>query len=246
MNGLRVTELAEAAGVAASTVRFYERVGLLTPAKRAENGYRLFDPSAIDELAFISRAKGIGMSLEDIAELVAAWPDTECRLLQDQLRGFLDERIGQVRAQRDELAAFEAQLSAVRERLAGRHPGAERCGKGCGCEADLELTTEPVESPALSWTCSLDDEGLIERIDEWRTLAARATSIHHDADTVRLVLAAEPDLVAIAAALCLAETHCCATTSFAMEIGTDRVVLTVRAPSAPGLLDALFPTEVCR
>ena len=38
------------------------------------SGYRVFDESALDELAFISRAKGIGMSLEDIADLVASWP----------------------------------------------------------------------------------------------------------------------------------------------------------------------------
>lgn len=47
MEGLRVAELAERAGVAASTVRFYERAGLLSPARRAENGYRLFGESAL-------------------------------------------------------------------------------------------------------------------------------------------------------------------------------------------------------
>ena len=39
--------------------------------RQAANGYRVFDESAVDELAFISRAKGIGMSLEDIAVLPA-------------------------------------------------------------------------------------------------------------------------------------------------------------------------------
>jgi MerR family transcriptional regulator, copper efflux regulator len=60
----------------------YERAGLLSPARRAANGYRVFDESALDELAFISRAKGIGMSLEDIADLVASWPVGERRSLQ--------------------------------------------------------------------------------------------------------------------------------------------------------------------
>jgi Predicted transcriptional regulators len=76
MNGLRVAELATRAGVAASTVRFYERAGLLSPARRAVNGYRIFDESALEELAFIQRAKAIGMSLEDIAGAgggVAEW-----------------------------------------------------------------------------------------------------------------------------------------------------------------------------
>ena len=60
MNGLRVAELAARAGVAASTVRFYERAGLLSPARRAQNGYRMFDESALEELAFIQRAKATG------------------------------------------------------------------------------------------------------------------------------------------------------------------------------------------
>jgi len=74
VDGLRVSELAERSGLAPSTVRFYERAGLLSPARRAANGYRVFDESALEELAFISRAKGIGMSLDDIADLVASWP----------------------------------------------------------------------------------------------------------------------------------------------------------------------------
>src|SRR5262249_62350790 len=74
VDGLRVSELAERAGVAPSTVRFYERAGLLSPPRRAANGYRVFDESALDELAFIGRAKGVGMSLEDIGRLLRAWP----------------------------------------------------------------------------------------------------------------------------------------------------------------------------
>ncbi len=44
VDGLQVSELAERAGVAPSTVRFYERAGLLSPARRAANGYREQDP----------------------------------------------------------------------------------------------------------------------------------------------------------------------------------------------------------
>ena len=93
MNGLRVAELAVRAGVAASTVRFYERAGLLSPARRAVNGYRIFDESALDELAFIQRAKAMGISLEDIAGLVAVWPSGSCQSLQAQMRVHLAGQI---------------------------------------------------------------------------------------------------------------------------------------------------------
>jgi DNA-binding transcriptional MerR regulator len=67
---------------------------------------RLFDEPALEEMAFVSRAKGIGMSLEDIADLLAAWPTGECRLVQTRLRAFLAGRIGGVRDQLAELHAF--------------------------------------------------------------------------------------------------------------------------------------------
>jgi DNA-binding transcriptional MerR regulator len=151
VNGLRVSELAERAGVAPSTVRFYERAGLLSPARRAANGYRVFDESALDELAFISRAKGIGMSLEDIADLVASWPAGECRSLQARLRAYLAGRISQVRQQAAEMGMFERQLQAVLDRLSARDPGPEHCGRGCICEADLDLAPGQTSADPAPW-----------------------------------------------------------------------------------------------
>jgi DNA-binding transcriptional MerR regulator len=160
VDGLRVSELAERAGVAPSTVRFYERAGLLSPPRRAANGYRVFDESALDELAFISRAKGIGMSLEDIAGLVASWPVGECRSLQARLRAYLAGRISQVRQQAAEMGMFERQLQAVLDRLSARDPGPEHCGRGCSCEADLDLASGqtsagpvPLENTIRPVTC---------------------------------------------------------------------------------------------
>jgi DNA-binding transcriptional MerR regulator len=70
-------------------MRLYERAGLISPARRARNGYRMFDEPAVDELLFVQRAKGIGMSLEDIAGLVAAWPTGKCQSLQARLRAYV-------------------------------------------------------------------------------------------------------------------------------------------------------------
>jgi DNA-binding transcriptional MerR regulator len=241
MTELRVSELAERAGVAASTVRFYERAGLLAPARRAANGYRVFDESALDELAFVSRAKGIGMSLEEISDLLAAWPVGECQSLQARLRSFLDGRIGQVHAQVAELGAFEAQLRAVLGRLAARDPGPERCGKGCSCEADLELSVDRAGFGPGPWGCSLDDDARASRVGEWRALAATAVSVERTADGVCVVLPPGPGTVAAVAALCAAEAECCAQASFRLDITARGLILTAAAPDAPGLLDVLFP-----
>src|SRR5258708_34005877 len=87
VEGLRVAELAERAGVAPSTVRFYERAGLLSPARRAENGYRVFDASARGWLAVVRRAKGIGRSWGDIAGRGGARPTGRERSSHAPLRG---------------------------------------------------------------------------------------------------------------------------------------------------------------
>lgn len=115
----------------------------------------MFDESALEELAFIRRAKGIGMSLEDIASLIAAWPTGECRLLQARLREFLAGQIGQIHQQMAELAAFDGQFQAVLDRLAARSPGPQRCGKGCGCETDLEVEADGAGHGSGPVGCSL-------------------------------------------------------------------------------------------
>jgi DNA-binding transcriptional MerR regulator len=239
MDGLRVSDLAGRAGLAPSTVRFYERAGLLSPARRAANGYRVFDESALEELAFISRAKGIGMSLEEIAGLVAAWPDSECQSLQARLRDFLATRISQVRAQQAELGAFERQLETVLGRLSARDPGPEHCGKGCGCEADLDAS--PADAGHAPWGCSLGQDALASRVSQWNAVAAAATSAGHDGDTVRLTLPAIPDMTATVAALCAAETTCCPQTRFTLELTAGQLTLTAHAPGTPDLLGTLFP-----
>jgi len=240
MDGLRVSELAERAGVAPSTVRFYERSGLLSPARRASNGYRVFDESALDELALISRAKGVGMSLEDIAGLLVAWPVGECRSLQARLRAFLAGRIGQVHEQMAELGMFEHQLRAVHDRLSARDPGPERCGKGCSCVTGLDPAPGEAAEGSKPWGCTLGRDELAIRTGQWRSLAAAATSAERTIDGVRWVLPADSEMIATVTALCAAETACCGHTRFLLEITAGQMTLTAEAPGTPGLLDALF------
>jgi MerR family transcriptional regulator, copper efflux regulator len=238
VNGLQVSELAQLSGLAPSTVRFYERIGLLSPARRAPNGYREFDPNALEELAFINRAKGIGMSLEEISELVASWPKGECRLLQDRLRGFLSERIDQVRQQRLGLADFERQLAHVLSRLSARDPGREPCGKGCGCESDLDL----VENPT-TWGCTLRPTELSARIDDWRHIAQSAVARARTRDSVRLIFTTEGDLLARLTELCQNEIECCPHLEFTLDIGAGALSLVLRSPDDAELLEVLVPSE---
>jgi hypothetical protein len=109
-----------------------------------------------------------------------------------------------------------------------------------------EAMDKPSERLAPRSTCALDDDALGDRIVEWRMLADRATSVEREGDVARLVLPRDPDLVAATARLCVAETACCATTHFTIEIGSAQVVLTASAQGTPELLETLFPAELSR
>ncbi|MDD3765355.1 MAG: MerR family DNA-binding protein [Nevskiales bacterium] len=71
MNTLSVSQLASQAGVGIDTVRYYERAGLLPKPPRRPSGYRAYPQQSVERLRFIRRAKALGFSLEEIAELLA-------------------------------------------------------------------------------------------------------------------------------------------------------------------------------
>jgi DNA-binding transcriptional MerR regulator len=68
---MRVGELAKRSGISASTLRYYEKLGLLRRASRNASGYREYTKEALDQLALIQRAKELGFSLREIRALLA-------------------------------------------------------------------------------------------------------------------------------------------------------------------------------
>ncbi len=106
---LRIGQLARQAGVTTDTLRYYERLGLIAPARRTAGGYRQYDPSAAQQVAFVHQAQALGLSLAEIREVVrmaaaGARPCAEVRaILQGHLRA-VDGRIAALRSLRRTLA----------------------------------------------------------------------------------------------------------------------------------------------
>jgi MerR family copper efflux transcriptional regulator len=69
--GLKIGELARRAGVTAKAIRFYERKRVLPEAKRAPNGYRLYESDAVEMLGFVKQATGLGLTLAEIKDIIA-------------------------------------------------------------------------------------------------------------------------------------------------------------------------------
>lgn len=68
---LKIGEVASLSGISVKTIRYYEEIGLLTPeTTRSASGYRLFNPTALNRLAFIKRAQSLGLSLREIQDIL--------------------------------------------------------------------------------------------------------------------------------------------------------------------------------
>ncbi len=67
---MKIGEVAKAAGIGIDAIRFYEREGLIAEPARRPSGYRVYSPDVVLSLRFIRRAKVLGFSLKEIAELL--------------------------------------------------------------------------------------------------------------------------------------------------------------------------------
>src|SRR6266545_3859575 len=87
-DGFTIGELARRCGVSRDAVRFYERERLMARPRRTPAGYRLYGREDEQRLLFIRRAQRVGLTLEDVAELIRlhdAHSPTECRTVAERL-----------------------------------------------------------------------------------------------------------------------------------------------------------------
>lgn len=88
----KIGQLAAMTGITVRTVRYYDELGLLKPARVTEAGHRLYDADSMTTLYRIMALKDIGMSLHEIAELNAG-RDVDIRALLDAHLARLEEEI---------------------------------------------------------------------------------------------------------------------------------------------------------
>ncbi len=133
-----IGRLARAAGLPTSTVRYYERVGLLRAPDRSEGNYRLYDQEDLDRLRFIRAAQAIGFTIENIRTIVQH--DHGEPLLCEDVRKVLENRLADVEERLSDLRHVERVLRSA----------LETCRKTAGsgsCEVIDRLSQAPL--PAL-------------------------------------------------------------------------------------------------
>lgn len=146
---MRISELAEQAGVATSTVRYYERIGLLDGPARTPSGYRDYDEDAAYRLTFLTRARRMGLSCDQITSLLGISDGGNCTTVQRRVRQLIEEKQAEIKCQIGELRRFGVQLEMVRRTL-DASPPLPTCDSDLGCcvpetreLVGLDLTSRP-------------------------------------------------------------------------------------------------------
>jgi DNA-binding transcriptional MerR regulator len=99
---LTIGEVARRAGVATSAVRYYERRGLLA-ADRRESGQRRYRPETLRRLVFIGMLQDAGLSLHEIAGILAAPDVASWKAIARRRLAVLDAELAQLRQAREYL-----------------------------------------------------------------------------------------------------------------------------------------------
>lgn len=107
-----ISELAQAAGVPTTTVRYYERAGLLMPTTRSGAGYRLYGTTAVERLRFIRGAQAVGFALDDIRVLFQLETSSGNRC-PSEVATILERRLAGTEARLRDLEHVKAHLSAA-------------------------------------------------------------------------------------------------------------------------------------
>jgi DNA-binding transcriptional MerR regulator len=141
MTGLLIGDVAERTGVTPPTIRYYESIGLLTPAARSQAGYRRYAVTTVDELLFIRKAQTLGFSLDEIGEILkltraGKTPCSHVLSLAQEHLAAVDERIRQLQKFRGRLAAELAKWDGKRT---------PTCGGLCQIISDADADVRPVE-----------------------------------------------------------------------------------------------------
>jgi DNA-binding transcriptional MerR regulator len=122
---LTIGEVAKRAGVATSSIRYYERIGLLEEPGRS-GGQRRYEPEVLGKLGFIGVAQSAGFKLREIKELIDGVDSADG--LGAPMRSLSDQKLIEVEALLERTRAMKGWLEVARE---------------CGCASPEECALFP-------------------------------------------------------------------------------------------------------
>lgn len=146
---LTIGRLAQATGVPAKTIRYYEQVGVLPVPGRSEAGYRQYTQRDVHRLLFIRRARALGLSLKDLKALTAELDNGSCGTMRPQMLSLVRTQLATVKHQIAEFLILQQQLEQVVYRLQTDPPSDH--AESCQClDVDAASPPEGSQPPCTS------------------------------------------------------------------------------------------------
>jgi len=116
---MNISQASVQSGLPAKTIRYYEEIGLLAPAKRRANGYRDYDQREVHTLQFLGRARDIGFSVDDCRALAALYTDRNRK--SADVKALALARVADIDRKLAELKTMRRTLNHLAERCNGDH-----------------------------------------------------------------------------------------------------------------------------
>jgi len=119
MARLTIGELSRRTGVNIETIRYFEKVGLISPPPRTEGGHRVYDQDHLRALGFIRRARDLGFTPKEVRGILnLGGPADACC---DDVREIASRHLQTVQSKMADLARLERLLSSTIDRCSGDH-----------------------------------------------------------------------------------------------------------------------------
>lgn len=123
---MKIGELSRLVGVEIETIRYYEKIGVLSEPSRNPNGYRAYGQRHLEQLAFVRHCRALDIPLSEIRQLLEFVADTSAGC--ESTNAIIDIQLNKVRARLQSMQALEQQLLKLRMRCGALHADGEACG----------------------------------------------------------------------------------------------------------------------
>lgn len=127
---MKIGELAKLTGCSVQSIRFYEKEQLISPPRRSEGNYRLYDKTNLEQVIFIKHCRNLDITLAEIKQLLdlKRSPETQC----EEVNELIDEHITQIDLRMRELNNLKVSLITLRSKC-----DSAQIVKDCGILQDL-------------------------------------------------------------------------------------------------------------
>ncbi|MFN6461331.1 MAG: heavy metal-responsive transcriptional regulator [Nostoc sp. DedVER02] len=108
---LLIGQVTDISGIPIRTIRYYESLGLLKSSRRTEGGFRQFSLDVLTRLAFIKRAQNLGLSLEEIGNILQVYDQGQAPC--GEIKEKLEDKLLQIDRQIDQLLTLRSEINGL-------------------------------------------------------------------------------------------------------------------------------------